>query len=899
MTKHLLTVFLCLLFSATIAQDRMLSGTLTDKGEPILFGTVAVYRNGVLLTGVETDLDGKYSIPCQVGDRIEFSYIGYTPRSIYVTEQMLNGSDPFQKIFIAPKKSEAFKQKMEKRKRLFENAYALDSSNMGAVAKLPYKNILDLKISDFQIKDGQLSVDRPGKYIHYKASFSQKVGVQFVAPWHKHQLQSTFAQGRPIQGLSTFREFNKGESFSFGPTITSLHDQGIRSRTHDLMTSGITHTTKAAIKTEQNNKKLYGSLFHQRSPDIFNRFDQSRTKFKVGWTKYSHHKWSTNNFINVEFQLEKATLENQNYTGNYHSILQSMMLQSPSYDPEKYTAYSPSFQNPVQTLNNSSSPISYQVASLLLNQKWKSDDRNTKIKNIVRMDIRNTNLSDRRSQLIDGIPTTSEQFYKVQLPTLQLASFLEHKFGDQLFTVGITNISKMARANFSERIESQPSINQVQDMFRHIVEPKIAFEEEGFKLSLSNAFLFSNNQPSSVLNPNYKTSYTYEFLDAKIDEISVYTSAIISVKEQDLLLDNYNYTSLLINHYDLQNQQLNVPLWIPNSLENESKEATNIGVILTKDYSRVTFSTHLKYSYINQKNVIFPVLVNDQFTLQNTSDFHTHKISWINRWKGWKEIMDTDMKYDNYIEISHFNTKATALHIPNERLPIAGFSNISKNIIEDQPVGVIVGSDFNRNAEGDVIIAADGFPTRSDEPSIIADPTPLFTFKNELNLSHNNWNITIRVDGQIGGKVWNGTQQTLDYYGVSQHSADLREKTNFVFDGVKADGSENDIEISLADIENGLDQFFWTRYGEEGIAANYVQDGSHISLKHIGLTKLFRGSNYRRNLELGIYMNNLLTIGSFRGFTTSQLYEDNIAYGLQYFNLPITTEIGTSLTLIF
>lgn len=41
-----------------------LAGKVTDEesGEPISFGTVALFKNGVLITGTETDLDGNYSI---------------------------------------------------------------------------------------------------------------------------------------------------------------------------------------------------------------------------------------------------------------------------------------------------------------------------------------------------------------------------------------------------------------------------------------------------------------------------------------------------------------------------------------------------------------------------------------------------------------------------------------------------------------------------------------------------------------------------------------------------------------------------------------------------------------------------------------------------------------------
>jgi len=61
-----------------------LEGKVSDAatGEAILFGTVALYKNDVLITGVDTDLDGNYffsDVDPGTYD-VEASYIGYTPQ---------------------------------------------------------------------------------------------------------------------------------------------------------------------------------------------------------------------------------------------------------------------------------------------------------------------------------------------------------------------------------------------------------------------------------------------------------------------------------------------------------------------------------------------------------------------------------------------------------------------------------------------------------------------------------------------------------------------------------------------------------------------------------------------------------------------------------------------------
>ena len=63
-----------------------LHGIATDgnTGEPILVGAVAIYQNDVLITGTETDFDGKYYFSDLEPGKysIELRYVGYLPTRI-------------------------------------------------------------------------------------------------------------------------------------------------------------------------------------------------------------------------------------------------------------------------------------------------------------------------------------------------------------------------------------------------------------------------------------------------------------------------------------------------------------------------------------------------------------------------------------------------------------------------------------------------------------------------------------------------------------------------------------------------------------------------------------------------------------------------------------------------
>jgi outer membrane receptor protein involved in Fe transport len=86
MARFLLLIFFSLAIGITAVAQTSLFGKVTDEesSEPILFGSVALYKNGVLITGTETDFDGNYNFAAiDPGTYdVEVSYVGYQPKRI-------------------------------------------------------------------------------------------------------------------------------------------------------------------------------------------------------------------------------------------------------------------------------------------------------------------------------------------------------------------------------------------------------------------------------------------------------------------------------------------------------------------------------------------------------------------------------------------------------------------------------------------------------------------------------------------------------------------------------------------------------------------------------------------------------------------------------------------------
>jgi len=71
----ILTLFLALFVQLSFAQERTITGTVSDESGPL--PGVSVLIEGTT-TGTETDFDGNYSISANSGDVLRFSFVGMT-----------------------------------------------------------------------------------------------------------------------------------------------------------------------------------------------------------------------------------------------------------------------------------------------------------------------------------------------------------------------------------------------------------------------------------------------------------------------------------------------------------------------------------------------------------------------------------------------------------------------------------------------------------------------------------------------------------------------------------------------------------------------------------------------------------------------------------------------------
>lgn len=190
---------------------------------------------------------------------------------------------------------------------------------------------------------------------------------------------------------------------------------------------------------------------------------------------------------------------------------------------------------------------------------------------------------------------------------------------------------------------------------------------------------------------------------------------------------------------------------------------------------------------------------------------------------------------------------------------------ITINATVGQPYGTIQGTDFTYDENGNKVVGANGFyikTTTSD--NVIGDVNPDWTAGLYNSFSYKNFTLGFLLDMQIGGSVFSLDQwygQGTGLYPESVGTNDLGNPVRnsladgggFILDGVKEDGSVNDIRVPG-------DRYYaygWARYPN----AAYVYDASYLKLRELSLSyKIPMNNKYIQGLTLGIVGSNVWII---------------------------------------
>ncbi|MEZ4847708.1 MAG: TonB-dependent receptor [Bacteroidia bacterium] len=271
---------------------------------------------------------------------------------------------------------------------------------------------------------------------------------------------------------------------------------------------------------------------------------------------------------------------------------------------------------------------------------------------------------------------------------------------------------------------------------------------------------------------------------------------------------------------------------------------------------------------------------------------------------GLNPIKKENFRWDVDVNFTKFENTVTELPEGIDQLSLVTWSAVSSLILEGEPYGVLVGTAYRRNDQGEMVIGSDGWPLINTEQIKVGDPNPdwIAGIRNSFTLK--GLYLSALLDIRRGGDIWNGTKGVMNNLGTGYDSGRDREVTGYVFEGVNESGEPNTIPVDFANPANGSTGIYWKRNGFLGLAEENIEDGSWVRLREVTLSwtlpKSWFDNAFVEGASVGFSGRNLWLWTNYTGVDPeTNLRGDSNDTGWDYFNLPNTKTYSFNINLNF
>lgn len=922
---HMKKLLLLLFISTAGFSQTIYRGNVSENGQPIPGVSICVINTSRC---TESDWDGNYAIEVRTGDQLRISFVGMKPKIIKITNSTLLENDNR----VNPILSTDYTDKLGK-------------PNDSIIASRPtgtYDFDLQNNIEDQDLM--RISRDDTGFYHlkssieYYKLAFEVNQDFVFSTPIRLPKYQNKFAQGRSLDGTLAYQSPETNEIFSWGPNVNTLEYSGNPSEYYpqgNIVNKGSGngnslqfYNANKFFQNTQDNKLSFSTQIDSPQGNWFkitfgyktgniviptSRNDEITTSLKYFRRVSASSKIEAllsyndfeNNLSNSNFGVNKMIFANAvtpiHFDNHFASTLSSGLQRS----------YSANENNPYYLIEHNLDQNKSKTISFNFNHIYsRNDNWNTINANFQSSDIRNRN--GQGFYLADiSIPNFDKRFEGFK--SVSVSDVFKHIFGDQQYIESKIDFRFQQRdlertyflgfttpQDFPNSSSSQNKLDVLQKRFEvfYNINGSYSFRNvlgsyEELILKASSNLNYSSTVKSIFLS-NYFASAEMRRLFDK--DIFFTISHGHTETEPSLQNNNLNFNSLQYQLNEFKQLRNNLELITPNNAIATKEDLTNVSLAYRFDYR---WNLNLNYYFKKVHNLYTPVFNGSSVAWspdvnykQKGVEFEIEKTAYYGR----------DFNYSFNLNFTYYKNEVTSLNDNQTRLPFAGFADVSKNYIVGQPLGVILGNGYLRDQNQNIIIDSDGFPVVDKEQKILGDPNPDFVVGFFNSFRYKDFSLSFSFDWSKGGKLWNGTQQTLNYYGKSALTSDQRNVANYVFDGVTQSGAVNTKAVSFYDSNLPVEQNRWVRYGVGGVTEDAIEDASYFRLNSInlGYTSKYGLFDNKLSFTISVFMNNVFIVAKSKSaFSSNSMFTSLDTGGLDYFNSPMMKSFGSSLTIKF
>ncbi|NMM50133.1 SusC/RagA family TonB-linked outer membrane protein [Marinigracilibium pacificum] len=221
------------------------------------------------------------------------------------------------------------------------------------------------------------------------------------------------------------------------------------------------------------------------------------------------------------------------------------------------------------------------------------------------------------------------------------------------------------------------------------------------------------------------------------------------------------------------------------------------------------------------------------------------------------------------------------------------------------PYGDLMGYDFLRDDNGNVVVGDDGIPLRTEGIVVLGNINPDWIGGLTVGISYKNFRFNSLIDMRKGGDIYSITNRYLHSNGNHENTLEGRAEWyagtgGYLVDGVTEGGAVNTVAVDP--------EVYWSSLARDGqptsIDAPFVYDGTFIKMREMSLTYSFPASfiegSFLEALDVSLVGRNLFFFkNNVPGVHPESSFNSGNAGGRESASFPAYRSYGVTLNLSF